>query len=433
VRALTIAVVALLGAAPGATAAPAVTPPQRPLDLPAPGTRSAEAENWIVGAAPGGALLTAIARLHCARDLGVAGAYALPVGRARAFAASLRRAGLLRYAEPDRRQRPLAAAISPAEARRTAWRTASVADGLRPPPVTRSSPLLALVDSAADRTHPEWRRSGSLAVLRGVDVTDVHGTATASVAGAPANGFGVVGLWPGMRLLNVPAATPRGVSCAAAVRGIATALRSGARAINLSFGAPFPCYAQYEAVSLAVARGVLVVAAAGNRRTARPRPVLFPAAFPHVLSVAAYGPSGPGGRYATTGGAVDVAAPGERIAAAVPPALDREQAADGVALVDGTSFSAPIVAAAGAWLLQARPRLRADQVAAALRASARDLGPPGFDAASGHGALDLAAALRAPAPARDAQEVDDDVEWVTGRRHTRPARGGRWRSSASAG
>jgi hypothetical protein len=424
VRPLLVAVAVVLGAAAPAAARPAVVPPAPPLDLPAAGgARAAQSGTWLVGATRGGARLDALAREHGARPLGAGGAHAVPAARARAFAAALRRAGLLRYAEPDRRMRRFQA-ISEAEARTTGWRSATVPADLVPPPVTAESPLLALLDSAADLDHPEWRQGGGLSVAGQAPVSDFHGTGTASAAGAPANGFGVVGLWPGVRMLNVRTGSTRGVSCADVVRGIAVALERGARVINMSFGGPNVCYAMFEAVSIAVARRTLVVAAAGNDRLTRLRgrenPVMYPAAFPHVVSVASYGPSGATSSFSTSNGAVDVAAPGESIAVAVPPSRDPDGTPDGYANVDGTSFAAPIAAASGAWLMQARPELRADQVASLIRSSARDLGRPGFDAESGRGALDLARALRAPAPVRDVLEINDDVEWVDGTRYTRP-------------
>jgi subtilisin family serine protease len=257
-------------------------------------------------------------------------------------------------------------------------------------------------------------------------VIDLHGTATAAVAGAPANGVGMLGLWPGARMLNVGTGNLEGFTCGETVEAISTAIRARAAVLNLSIGSEGACYAQYEAVSEAIARGILVVAAAGNERlrrtdTGEVNPVTYPAAFPHVLSVAAFGPRGGTSEFSTANGAVDLAAPGESILTAVPPAFDREDAAvDGYARLDGTSFAAPIVSGAGAWLLAARPDLAADQVAAVLRRSARDLDARGWDQSSGFGALDLPAALTAPTPGRDRSEVNDDVEWVDGRRYAEP-------------
>jgi bacillopeptidase F len=68
-------------------------------------------------------------------------------------------------------------------------------------------------------------------------------------------------------------------------------------------------------------------------------------------------------------------------------------------LISGTSMAAPHVAAAVALLRQYNPELTPEQIKTALLATAQDLGTPGEDNASGHGLLDLQAALQAaPAP-----------------------------------
>ncbi len=413
--------------------------PTAPHELPAAGARAAAAasDGWLVGARPA-ARTAALARAHGATRLDGAGAHAVPARRARAFAAALEREDLLRYSEPDRRMRRAQAvpAAPEDETASTDWRRFLLpAPAPAPPPVGADAPLIALVDSQADATHPEF--AGASLALADPDrpVIDLHGTATAAVAGAPANGVGILGFWPGARLLNVGTGNVQGLTCGESVRGIATAVRAEARVLNLSFGSFSPCYAQYEAVSEAVARGVLVVAAAGNDRQTQvedgtSNPVTYPAAFPHVLSVAAFGPQGGTSAFSTANGAVDLAAPGESVVAAVPPAFDGDDGAvDGYTRLDGTSFAAPIVAGAGAWLAAARPDLRADQIAAVLRRSARDLDERGWDQLSGFGAVNFAAALGAPAPARDRSEVNDDVEWVDGRRYAAPDpyvwRGGR--------
>ena len=78
----------------------------------------------------------------------------------------------------------------------------------------------------------------------------------------------------------------------------------------------------------------------------------------------------------------------------------------------GTSFSTPIVAAAAAWVWTLRPTLDVTQIFDLLRQSARDIGPPGFDSASGFGIVDIPAALAADAPRRDPDEPNDDVDQV---------------------
>ena len=115
---------------------------------------------------------------------------------------------------------------------------------------------------------------------------------------------------------------------------------------------------------------------------------------------------------------MDLSAPGVGILTAVPPALDTDGAQDGYQALDGTSFSAPMVSAAMAWVRAARPDLTPDRVIQAVRLSARDVKRPGWDPLTGFGVLNVGAALRVPAdklPIQDPLEPNDNLVWVDGR------------------
>jgi hypothetical protein len=127
-----------------------------------------------------------------------------------------------------------------------------------------------------------------------------------------------------------------------------------------------------------------------------------------VLTVGASDQNDAVASFSTTSPAVDVAAPGVRITGAVP--LTRNPT--GYDTFDGTSFSAPIAAAAAAWVWTVRPTLTAYQVAQVLRASARDIGPSGFDTASGAGVVNIAAALTQATPPNDPGEPNDDINQI---------------------
>jgi hypothetical protein len=171
---------------------------------------------------------------------------------------------------------------------------------------------------------------------------------------------------------------------------------------------------------------VLPVAAAGNDRDTAladgtTNPVVFPAAFPHVLSVSAIGPSGKSSDFSTANGAVDVSAPGESVLTAVPVALDTTDGVqDGYMRLDGTSFASPIVAGVAAWLETVRPDLSGREVGDILRYSATDVGDKGYDSDTGYGMVNLGAAIAQRRPASDGIEVNDDIEWTNGKRFDKP-------------
>ena len=403
-RALALLLV-LAGAAPAAAAAPRPT-----VELPAAATAS-RAGTWLVGARPSAAA-DRLARRHGGTVL-EAGSYLIPRARAREFASALG-SGLL-FAEPDRRLARLrqarAIADDPLDAQ-SRWRDAIVDPALAPPAVVPESPLLAVVDSKLDDAHPEFA-GGNVASDAGT-LGNGHGTSTTAVAAAPKNDRGILGVWPGMRALNVPLPNER-IACSDSVRGIRRAVEAGAAVINMSYGSGSACYAEYRALQRATAAGVTLVAAAGNE-FADGNPLEFPASLPHVITVAALTPDDKSAFFSNENAAVDLGAPGVGILTAVPVAFDTEdEAADGYAGVSGTSFAAPMVAAAAAWIRAARPELESDQVAQALRLSARDIGTRGWDSATGYGMLSVARALEYTPPAADPAEPNDDVEWVDGR------------------
>ncbi len=398
--------VALLPA--GAAAAPPRPAVTLPGDLAAASVRANRA-TWIVGVRPGAAA-DALAAAHGARRIGT-GAYVVARDRARTLARALRARGMLLYAEPDRLARRMQGPTPDPLDAQAAWRDAIVEPRLVPPPVTPQSPLLALIDSQLDQSHPEFA-GGNVATVGGLPVRSAHGTATAAVAAAPKNDVGIRGVWPGMRALNVP--LPEEIRCADSVTGIAGAIERGAAVINMSYGATAPCFAEYVQLQFATAKGITLVAAAGNE-LGEGNPLLFPASLPHVLTVAAVGSDFKPPYFSSASAAVDLAAPGVGILTATPAQFDEDGQADGYEAVTGTSFSAPMVAAAAAWLRAAKPRLKVDQVAQTLRGSARDLGRRGWDSATGFGLLSMTAALARAAPAADPHEPNDDMAWVDGR------------------
>jgi Subtilase family len=157
-----------------------------------------------------------------------------------------------------------------------------------------------------------------------------------------------------------------------------------------------------------------VVAAAGNEFQGG-NPVIFPAAYPHVVSVAAVDRGLSSSNFSSANAAVDLSAPGEQVPVAVPARLDvADGVQDGVTLADGTSFAAPMVSGAVAWLRAARPSLTAIQAADVLRESALDLAEVGWDEDTGWGLVSIPDALTSRTPPIDPGEPNDDIPQVDG-------------------
>ena len=389
---------------------------EEPMQLPGDASASAVGAaqgTWLVGARPG-AGARSVARAFGASLIG-GGDYVVARGRARAMASALRSRGLLVYAQPDAlRATKQGVPNDPLSVSPDAWRAAIADPSLTPPAVTPTSPLIALLDTRLDETHPEWTGDPNIATLGNQPLDNLHGTATASVAAAPQNGIGILGVWPGARALNVPLPADA-LTCSASAKGVREAIRDGAAVINMSYGSQSLCRAEYNAIQLAVRRGIVPVAAAGNE-FAEGNPLEFPASLPHVLTIAAVDASLSSSAFSNANPAVDLSAPGESIMTAVPVSLDTEDGAqDGYMRLSGTSFSAPMVSGAVAWIRAARPDLSPDQAAQVVRLSARDLGRKGFDNATGFGLLNVGNALAKKPPPRDPLEPNDDMVWVDGR------------------
>ena len=374
---------------------------------------------WIVGARPSAASRV-LARRFGARRAGPAGTggYVVARGRARALAAALRRSGLLVYAQPNTLAHLLQGVPNdPLSVAPDDWR-AKVADpALVPPTVTPASPLIASSTTSSRRRIPS-----SPAATRRRCRSSRSTTPTAprpprwrrrrsTASGSSASGRA--------RALNVP--LPPQITCVASANAIGMAIEQGAAVINMSYGSSQLCVPEYVALQFAVARGIVPVAAAGNE-FAVGNPPEFPASLPHVLTIAALGPGNTSSLFSNANGAVDLSAPGEDIMTAVPPALDGDPVKDGYERQNGTSFSAPMVAAAVAWIRAKRPTLTADQAAQAVRLSATDLAPAGWDANTGFGILSVGAAERITPPPPDPAEPNDDIRWVDGQMFSKPDR-----------
>ena len=318
--------------------------------------------------------------------------------------ARLRRAGVVDVAEPERLLLNESVAAQPTDPLVPTewWRAAIGADRVDSPgpgkPVT-------VVDSGLDITHPEFVNRPNTILMNKQTTSEAdedHGTEVSSVIAAPNNGFGIVGVYPDA-VLRVWDASPFGVlNEGAAIQGIAEAARAGPGVINLSFGGEDQDPLLEDAVMFAYRSGSLVVAAAGNEGM-EGSPKGYPAAYPHVLTVGATTEAGRVASFSTIAPTVDLAAPGVRIPVAEPLA----QAATGYLEAPGTSFSSPLVAGAAAWVWTQRPNLDNTQLFEIMRRSAVDIGPRGFDDASGWGLLNIPNALAYRTPPSDPQEPNE--------------------------
>ena len=291
----------------------------------------------------------------------------------------------------------------------TEWWTAQVGvtDWVAPGPGVP----VTMIDSGVDLSHEEFAGRPDTIPLNTQTTTandeELHGTATASVVGAPVNAKGIVGIYPQAKL-QLWDASPNGqLTVGDEIAGLTAARRHGPGVINLSLGGFDRLPIEEHAILNAFGAGQLIVASAGNDREQGSSPS-YPASFAHVLTVGATDESDRVAVFSSASQAMDLAAPGQDITAAVPTLFNPS----GYAPLDGTSFSAPLVSGAAAAVWTLRPTLTNTQLFEVMRRSARDVGKPGWDADTGYGILNVPAALTRKPPPVDPQEPNEDVYLV---------------------
>jgi len=247
---------------------------------------------------------------------------------------------------------------------------------------------IAVIDSGIDVTHPELAGAviGTYDALNSKEGAHPHGT---GVAGTIIAHSRLVGSAPAAHLLAIRAFAANPSSGAEStsfvvLKALNYAVQQNAQIINMSFAGPADPLVQ-QALGVAFARGIVLVAAAGN---AGPNsPPLYPAADSHVIAVTATDSGDHLFAQANRGPQVAVAAPGVDIL--MPAPEDKYQ------VNSGTSFAAAYVSGVAALLIDRNPGITPDGVRAALTATAHDLGPKGRDDQFGAGLADALAAVEA--------------------------------------
>jgi len=241
-----------------------------------------------------------------------------------------------------------------------------------------SSMTIAIVDSGLDdfgSPHPDLAgnvlATGRDFIDHDAVPTDAgpfrgHGTHVAGIAAAVADSGGIAGVSYASKLLIV-----RVLDCAtsecpgtfdAVAQGIRYAADHGARVINLSLGSRDSSAAMRVAVQYAIARGAIVVAAAGNDSAAT---LSFPAAYPEVIAVGASDSLDLVPPFSNSGPGLDLVAPGTRIWSAWPGPSYRS--------ASGTSQAAPLVAGVAAVIASRNPAITQEEMQRYLRAHVKPL------------------------------------------------------------
>ena len=249
---------------------------------------------------------------------------------------------------------------------------------------------IGMTDTAIDGNHPALRgqalRTETFDPFGKGSMPD-HGTAVAGLLiGNAETGF--PGMLPGAELFaaDVFHTNDAGESYStllSLVRGLDWLVESGVRVINVSMTGP-PNDLLEETVRRLNARGVVMVAAAGNGGPSAPP--AYPAAYGEVISVTAVDRQLRPYSMANRGEYISFSSPGVQIWSAGEAGSGRRRT--------GTSFAAAHASAIIADVVRRGGRADVSKALGALQSAARDLGAPGKDPIFGWGLIQGSPACR---------------------------------------
>ncbi|WP_038975935.1 S8 family serine peptidase [Bradyrhizobium japonicum] len=246
---------------------------------------------------------------------------------------------------------------------------------------------VAVIDSGIDAQHPELAHSiaDNFDALGSSEGPHVHGT---GIAGAIVAHAKLMGSAPEARIIAIRAfgGSTGGAQSSSYIvlRSLNYAAEHGAQIVNMSFAGPKDAVIE-RAIAAAAARGLVLIAAAGN--AGAKSPPLYPAANPNVIAVSATDQQDKLFSASNRGNYIALAAPGVDI---FLPAPDGKYQ-----MTSGTSFSAAYVSGVAALLLERNYTLKPEALRMTLAKTARDLGSPGRDDLFGDGEADAFAAVMA--------------------------------------
>ncbi len=215
-----------------------------------------------------------------------------------------------------------------------------------------------------------------------------HGTFVAGIIAAQPGQVPMVGVAPGVRLMDVRFLDSRNQFSSrdweTFARAVDYAVDNGAQIINLSIFAHSQPPATFErALQRAVQAGLIVVGITGNTGQVG---VLYPGKYPHVLAIAAVNENNQRAGFSSWGPEVAFCAPGADIVSFLPGGQ--------TATRSGTSFAAAHVSGVLALVLSAYPTLSSADAVALLFASAVPVEGHGSASWSGQGLIDAYQALQ---------------------------------------
>jgi subtilisin family serine protease len=211
---------------------------------------------------------------------------------------------------------------------------------------------VVVADTGIDYRHPELKDiyAGGYNFIRKTndpmdDNDPGHGTHVSGTIAAADNNAGVVGIAPAVRLWGLKVLNQQGSGTTdylikAVDWVIAKKAELGGNWImNFSLGADRASKLEAEAFARGVNAGIIIVAASGNESTVTtPAPVLFPAAYPGIVTVGAIDSSSTLASFSNQGPEMDLVAPGVGVFSTAPLGTSEFAYVSGKQTYDGAPF-----------------------------------------------------------------------------------------------
>lgn len=241
---------------------------------------------------------------------------------------------------------------------------------------------VAILDTGIDTDHPDLK----LAIYDKKDFTgdglndlSGHGTHCAGVVGARFNGSGCIGIAPEAELaVGKVLGNDGSGSFDQIADGVDWAVEIGADIISMSLGGPGSDRRLFTSIHNALAKGKVVVCAAGNSGSIFSNNVGYPGRYGGVITIAAHDRNGMPSGFSSRGGEIDFCAPGQNIYSTYKNGS--------YASLSGTSMATPFVSGICALVMAVNKDIRncEDMRNVLMQMAAH---PGAHDSTSGYGPL----------------------------------------------
>ncbi|MCM3362547.1 S8 family peptidase [Niallia sp. HCP3S3_B10] len=230
---------------------------------------------------------------------------------------------------------------------------------------------IGVIDSGINSNHSDLKVYGGFNVLdnNGSYEDDYgHGTRVAGIIAALDNNVGIKGVAPEAKLYSIKALDSKGEGMISdIISGIEWAIENDMDIINLSLQTTTENNLLKKTINKAINKGIIVVAAAGNKGSVESGSTLtYPAKYKNVISVGALTKKKERADFSSVGRNLDLMAPGEFVYTTFD---------DGYFVAfSGTSIATPHVTGTAALMLSVNPNMSQLQIEEILKKTSTPIG-----------------------------------------------------------